>query len=73
MATITLHLIARLAALCDASGLTRSDIAGRAGMLPGDLSRLLSGRRDPALSSVARILEAIGEPWAALDDSTATN
>jgi transcriptional regulator with XRE-family HTH domain len=66
--TFAPRLIARLALLCDASGLTRSDIAGRSGILPGDLSRLLSGRRDPAVSSVARILEAIGEPWAALDD-----
>lgn len=56
--------IARLAALCSRwtrdNGLTQAEIAERAGMKRVNLSRILSGRRDPAFSSVCRILEAIG-------------
>lgn len=59
--------IARLATLCDESGLTRADIAERAGMSPGSLSRLLSGKLDPSFSRVARILGSIGCAWGDLD------
>ena len=52
--------IARLAALCDESGLTRAQIGERMGTSQGNISRLLSGERDPALSSVERLLAAIG-------------
>ena len=61
--------IAQLATLCDESGLTRCQIAERAGMSPGDLSRLLSGRRDPAISTFDRVRKAIGATWADFDES----
>jgi transcriptional regulator with XRE-family HTH domain len=53
-------LIARLAALCDESGLTRTQIAERAGLDPANLSKLLCGQSDPRFSTVERIVHAIG-------------
>jgi hypothetical protein len=59
---------ARLAWVVDSIGLPRSEIAKLAQMSPGDLTRLLSGRRPNAsLALVGRVLAACGEPWAALD------
>jgi transcriptional regulator with XRE-family HTH domain len=60
MPTATNPTIARLAALCDESGLTRRDIAERAGMRPSNLSRLLSGEYSPSVDSIERLLAAIG-------------
>lgn len=59
--------IARLAALCDESGLTRCDIAERAGIKPCNMTRLLSGQVDPKASTLDRVLRAIGCKWADLD------
>ena len=55
--------IDRLRELVDGSGLTRSDVAGRTGLSPGELTRLLSGTRSPTLQSVKRVLEAIDCGW----------
>jgi transcriptional regulator with XRE-family HTH domain len=59
--------IDRLRELVDQSGLTRTEIASRASMTPGMLTRLLSGRRNPSIDSVRRILFAIGCEWGELD------
>lgn len=61
--------IDHLRTLVDSSGLTRSEIAGRAGMKPGDLTRLLSGTRGTrvSLDLVRRVLVAIGRRWTDLD------
>ena len=69
MPTTINHTITQLATLCDESGLTRTQIAERAGMNPGDLTRLLSGRRDPAMSTFDRVRKAIGATWADFDES----
>jgi transcriptional regulator with XRE-family HTH domain len=56
--------IVRLRDLIAESGLTRADVADRAGLTPGNLSRLLSGRRSPHLETVRRVLVALGsEDW----------
>lgn len=65
--TTTLATIARLRDLVDQSGLTRCDVAGRAGMSPAMLSRLLSGTRNPAIDTVRRVLLAIDCGWSDLD------
>ena len=67
MPTAANPTIARLAVLCDGSGLTRRDIAGRAGMHPPHLTRLLSGEHSPSVEAVERILKAIGCTWVDLD------
>ena len=60
--------VARLAALVAADGRTRGEIAGAAGLRPDHLYQVLTGRRaDPNLSTVARILAALGRGFADLD------
>jgi transcriptional regulator with XRE-family HTH domain len=59
--------IDRLRDLVDRSGLTRTEVAGRAGMSPGMITRLLSGARDPSITTVSRVLIAIRCNWADLD------
>jgi transcriptional regulator with XRE-family HTH domain len=59
--------IDRLRELVDQSGLTRTDVAERAGFSAPNLTRLLSGRRNPSVDSVRRVLVAIGCTWADLD------
>lgn len=51
--TTTNPTIARLAALCDESGLKQDEIAEGAGMMQQALSRLLRGEIDPSISRVA--------------------
>jgi DNA-binding phage protein len=59
---------ARLRALADASGLRPSQIAAAAGHEPGQLWHLLTGLKgEPRISTVGRILAAMGLPWSALD------
>jgi transcriptional regulator with XRE-family HTH domain len=60
-------IINRLARIVDGSGLERQAVAERAGMSPSALSRLLSGRRNPSIESVERVLVACGATWADLD------
>jgi hypothetical protein len=60
--------ITQLTRVVDSSGLRRSEVARLAEMSPGNLTRLLSGRRSNAsLAVVGRVLAACGENWAALD------
>jgi transcriptional regulator with XRE-family HTH domain len=59
--------IARLADLVRESGLTKVDVAERAGMRPEALHRILTGKVDPSVSRVDRIRRAIGCDWADLD------
>lgn len=59
-----------LRAKADASGLRPSVIARRAGMSQGQLWHLLEGvKGEPRVSTIGRILAAMGLPWSALDDA----
>jgi DNA-binding phage protein len=61
---------ARLRALADASGMKDSVIAAAAGMSQSQLWQLLNGTKaNPQLSTIGRILAAMGLPWSALDDA----
>jgi transcriptional regulator with XRE-family HTH domain len=60
MPATTNPTIARLAALCDESGLTRTEIAERMGTSQGNVSRLITGESNPTIATVERLLEALG-------------
>lgn len=62
-AAIRAVLRARVAA----DGRTQAEIGRAAGVAQPNLSRLLAGDRDPAISTVGRLLAALGLPWSALD------
>jgi DNA-binding phage protein len=58
----------RLRGLVEADGHTQSEIAGAAGMSQPQLSQILTGHRaDPSITTVGRILAALGRSWADLD------
>ena len=60
--------VARLLALVEADGRTRAAIAAAAGMSPAQFSQVMTGHRaDPSVTTVGRILEALGKSWADLD------
>lgn len=61
-------LMARLLLLVDADPRARHEVAAAAGMSPAQLSQILTGyRADPSVSTVGRILAALGKRWADLD------
>lgn len=63
-----LPVIARLLSLVEADGRSRQHIAAAAGMSPAQLSHVLTGHRaDPSITTVERILAAIGKSWRHLD------
>jgi transcriptional regulator with XRE-family HTH domain len=60
--------VARLLELVEADGRTRNEIAAAAGMSPAQLSQVLTGHRaDPSITTVGRILAAVGKSWSDLD------
>jgi transcriptional regulator with XRE-family HTH domain len=60
--------VARLLELVEADGRPRGVIAAAAGMSPAQLSQVLTGHRaDPSITTVGRILAALGKSWADLD------
>lgn len=60
--------VARLLELVDADGRSRGSIASAAGMSAAQLSQVLTGHRaDPSITTVGRILAAIGKTWGDLD------
>lgn len=60
--------VARLLELVEADGRSRAEIAAAARMAPAQLSQVLTGHRaDPSITTVGRILAAIGKSWADLD------
>lgn len=60
--------VARLLELVNADSRPRGSIATAAGMSPAQFSQVLTGHRaDPSITTVARILAALGKTWADLD------
>ena len=60
--------VARLLELVEADGRTRNEIAAAARMSPAQLSQVLTGyRADPSITTVGRILMALGKRWGDLD------
>lgn len=60
--------VARLLELVEADGRTRNEIAAAAGMSPAQLSHVLTGHRAaPSITSVGRILAALGKSWKDLE------
>lgn len=58
----------RLRELIEASGLRPSQVARAAGMSQSQLWHLLTGLKgEPRVSTIGRILAALGLPWSALD------
>jgi transcriptional regulator with XRE-family HTH domain len=58
----------RFRELAEADGRSQGAIAEAAGMSQSQLSQLLSGYRgDPRISTIARVLAALGRTWADLD------
>jgi DNA-binding XRE family transcriptional regulator len=53
-------------------GLTRQELAERAGVSPRTLARIERGRHDPKLSTIRALLDALESKWADLDDPTFT-
>lgn len=51
----------KIQSIMQAKGITRADLARRAGIKPPNVTRILSGERnDPALSTAERIAKALG-------------
>lgn len=60
--------VARLLELVNADSRPRGSIAAAAGMSPAQFSQVLTGHRaDPSVTTVGRILAALGKTWADLD------
>lgn len=60
--------VARLLLLVEADGRPRHEIAAAAGMGPSQFSQVMTGHRaDPSISTVGRILAALGKSWKHLD------
>ena len=60
--------VARLVGLVNADGRSRGEIAAAAGMAPAQLSQVLTGHRaDPSITTICRILAAIGKRLGDLD------
>lgn len=51
-------------------GLSQEQLAGRAGLHSTEISRLERGVRDPRLSTIVRIAQALNVPLAALVERT---
>ena len=64
----------KLREIVDASGLTRNEVAERADLSPGDLSRFLAGRRPGASFALfRRVLLAVEGRWSRLDELELAN
>ena len=60
--------IARLLELVEADGRTRNEIAASTMMSRAQLSQVLTGHRaNPSITTVGRILAALGRSWKDLD------
>jgi transcriptional regulator with XRE-family HTH domain len=57
---------ARLREIRQAKGLSAREAAERAGVTPAYLSRLETGKLSPTVASLSRVMQALGEPVAAL-------
>lgn len=62
----------RLRELIQARGFSQDDVCHATGITKGNLSTSLAGERDLRVSTVSRILNAIGATWADLDVNSAT-
>jgi transcriptional regulator with XRE-family HTH domain len=56
------HLGVRIRALREARGMSARELAERAGVAPAYLSRLENGRLSPTVSTLTRVMQALGEP-----------
>jgi transcriptional regulator with XRE-family HTH domain len=56
------HVGARVRELRSARGLSARELASRAGVTPAYLSRLENGRLSPTVSTLTRVMRAMGEP-----------
>lgn len=54
------EVVERLLAAREGSGLSQREVAGRAGIGHGHLSRIETGRVDPKLSTLRRIADVLG-------------
>jgi len=59
-ATIAEELREEIAAAVAASGLSQRDLSGVSGVAQGRISQALTGRTDPRISTLVRLLAAVG-------------
>ena len=57
-----LHLGVRIRALREGRSMSARELADRAGVTPAYLSRLENGRLSPTVSTLTRVMQALGEP-----------